>query len=117
MRWSAWVVFIAGLGLIAAPFATGYSALSTTATTEAVVVGLLIAAFALWTAFRSAPVYVEYILAACGAWSIVAPFVLGYSGVELARNSDILVGAVVALIAIVRAIYRTPVMHDTTATA
>ena len=118
MRWSAWAIFVAGIGLLLAPFITGYYPLSTVATAEAVIVGLAIAGLALWPALRTnAPEYVNYILAVFGAWSVLAPYVLGYSTVEWARNSDIVAGVFVAAVAIARAVYSSPVLTHKKAAA
>jgi len=38
----------------------------------------------------------------CGAWSIIAPFALAYGDTEMARNSDVIVGIVVAAVAVYR---------------
>jgi hypothetical protein len=109
MKWSAWIAALAGLCLLAAPFVTGYSALSTVATGEAVVLGLLIAALAAWTAAgKDVPAYADYGLLACGLWSIVAPFALSYSSIAAARNCDVIVGIVVTAVAAYRAFVATP---------
>ncbi len=103
MKWSAWIAVVAGVGLLVAPFAAGYSTL-TVATTEAVVLGLLIAALALWMALGTdVPQYVDYALLVCGLWSIVAPFALAYTDTAMARNSDLIAGLVVAAVALYRA--------------
>jgi hypothetical protein len=110
-RWGAWLNVIAGMVLARAPFALGYYTISEIAMYEAVAVGLLIGCIALWSALSTAaPAYLDYIVALFGGWSIVAPFVFGYhTTVELARNADIAVGIVVALIACVSHFYVSPV--------
>lgn len=111
MRWAAWSIAIAGALLVVAPFALGYYTLSEVAMYEAVAVGLLIGGCALWAAFaKAAPNYLDYIVALFGGWSIAAPFVLGYHDtVQVARNADIGVGIVVALIALIGHFYASPV--------
>jgi hypothetical protein len=109
MRWSPWITVLAGLGLVAAPFATGYNTLSDVATIEAIALGLLIAGLGLWTALGTdVPAYVDYLLILWGGWSIVAPFVLAYSETPMARNSDVIAGIVVAAVAAYRAISASP---------
>jgi len=107
MRWAAWCNVIAGALLVIAPFALGYYSLSDIAMYEAVAVGLLIGGCALWSALSTAaPAYLDYLVALFGGWSIAAPFVLGYHNtVEVARNTDIGVGIVVALIALIGRFY------------
>jgi SPW repeat len=109
MRWSQWITVLAGIGLAAAPFATGYKTLSDVATTEAIVLGVLIAGLGLWTALGpEVPAYIDYLLMVCGGWSIIAPFVLGYSDTTSARNSDVIAGIVVAAVAVYRAVSASP---------
>ena len=89
MKWSAWIAVLAGVCLLVAPLAAGYSGVSAVATAEAVVLGVLIAALALWAAFGTdVPHYVDYLLLACGAWSIVAPFALAGLTRKTARVSS-----------------------------
>jgi hypothetical protein len=105
MKWTPWITVLAGIGLVAAPFATGYNTLSNVATTEAIVVGLVMAALGLWTALATGvPAYIDYVLMVCGGWSIIAPFVLAYSETAVARNSDVIAGIVVAAVAVYRAV-------------
>jgi hypothetical protein len=113
MKWAAWCNVILGALLVIAPFALGYYALSEVAMYEAVVVGLLIGVCALWSALsKAAPAYLDYLMALFGVWSIAAPFVLGYHNtVEVARNTDIGVGLLVALIALIGHYYVSPVMR------
>src|SRR5205814_1443820 len=95
--------------LPAAPFATGYNTLSNVATAEAVVLGVLIAGLGLWTALGTeVPAYVDYLLMVCGAWSIIAPFALAYGNTGMARNSDVIVGIVVAAVAMYRTFVASP---------
>ena len=118
IRWGAWLNLIAGVLLVIAPFALGYYALSEIAMYEAVTVGLLIGAIALWSALSpEAPAYLDYVLALFGGWSIVSPFVFGYHAtVEVARNTDVVIGIAVALIALVSHFYVSPVRrHKATA--
>jgi len=107
MQWAAWTSVAAGLWAIIAPFATGYSTVNSVATMEAVVAGLLIGGFGLWLAVaESAPQYVDYLLALFGIWSAAAPFVFGYRALVAACDSDVIVGVVAFLAAIVSIYYR-----------
>jgi len=113
-RWGAWLNVIAGVLLVIAPFALGYHTLSDVAMYEAVAVGLLIGGIALWSALSTdAPTYLDHIVALFGGWSIVAPFVFAYdSTVEVARNTDIVVGIAVVLIALVMHFYVSPMTRQ-----
>jgi hypothetical protein len=114
MKWSAWLNVVVGALLVIAPFALGYYTLSDIAMYEAVGVGLLVGCIALWSALSTvAPAYLDYVVALFGGWSIVAPFVLGYhETIELARNTDIVMGIAIALIALVGHFYVSPVMRQ-----
>src|SRR4029450_1424556 len=114
MRWGAWLSVIAGVLLVIAPFALGYYMLSDVAMYEAVAVGLLIGGMALWSALSTdAPAYLDYIVALFGGWSIVAPFVFGYdTTVEVARNTDIVIGIAAALTAPGSHFYVSPVTRQ-----
>ncbi len=113
MRWGAWCNVIAGALLVVAPFALGYYTLSDIAMYEAVAVGLLIGVCALWSALsKAAPAYLDYVIGIFGGWSIAAPFVLGYHNtLEVARNTDIGIGIIVALIAMISHFYVSPVVR------
>lgn len=110
MRWTAWTAAVAGVWLIIAPFALGYSMRSAVATTEAVIVGLLIGGLAVRAALAAAPAaYLDYALMALGGWSVAAPFLLGYAGaLELARNSDVVAGLLVVALATFHRVWVTP---------
>jgi len=113
MKWSAWITVLVGVCLLAAPFATGYNTLSNVATAEAVVLGVLIAGLGLWTALGTeVPSYVDYLLIVCGAWSIIAPFALAYGNTGMARNSDVIVGIVIAALAVYRTFLASPGAHQ-----
>jgi hypothetical protein len=114
MRWGAWLNVVAGALLVIAPFALGYYRLSGVAMYEAVAVGLLIGGIALWSALSTAaPAYLDYIVALFGGWSIGAPFVLGYhQTVEVARNTDIVIGIAAALFALAGHFYVSPVSRQ-----
>jgi hypothetical protein len=72
-----------------------------------VTAGLLIAGFALWLATAdAAPLYVDYLLALLGVWSVAAPFALDYRTVLTALYNDVVVGVIVFLAAIVSIYYR-----------
>ena len=114
MKWGAWLNVVAGVLLVIAPFALGYYTLSDIAMYEAVVVGLLIAGIALWSALSAdAPAYLDYIVALFGGWSMAAPFMFGYhTTVEVARNTDVVLGLAVAVIALVSHFYVSPVSRQ-----
>jgi hypothetical protein len=107
MLWAAWIGVLAGLWSIVAPFAAGYYGVNSVATTEAIVAGLLIGGFSLWLALAdNAPQYVDYLIGLFGIWSAVAPFALAYRDLTTAFYSDVVVGIVAFIVAVVSIYYR-----------
>jgi hypothetical protein len=106
MRWASWTNVVLGLWLILAPFAFAYTGV-TAALYEDIILGLAIAAFALWRALGEetpAMAGVSWLVAAGGFWVLIAPFVLGYSAVTAAVANDVIVGAAVLLLGAWRAL-------------
>jgi hypothetical protein len=105
MRWASWINFILGLWLIVSPFALKYSHVSR-AVPEDVILGILIAAFSLWmAATHEALATPAWLVVLFGIWVTIAPFVLGYSPqLASAVANDIIVGVVVLVLALVRAV-------------
>lgn len=104
MKGLSWINFVLGLWLLISPFTLGYSG---TAATEDVVVGVLIAALALWRAVgdeTEGMKAVSWAAAILGIWTIIAPFALGYTGIFIAVLNDVIVGLIVAVLAAIRAL-------------
>jgi len=73
------------------------------ATMDDVIFGILIAAFALWTALRAdAPKYVGWLLGLFGLWVLMAPFVLSTRGVARVTPNNVIVGIIVLILAVLR---------------
>lgn len=91
---------LAGLWEIIAPFVLGYSG-DAVATTNDVVVGIVVAIFA---AIRFLGAYgaawLSWVNAVLGVWLIVAPFILGYSGIAAATTNDIILGIIIAALGV-----------------
>lgn len=101
MKGLSWTIFILGLWLAVAPFALFYSGTSAALWGD-VIVGILIAALALWRALGAETkdmTGVIWIVAVLGVWVLIAPFVLGYGGIAAAVWNDVIVGIIVAVFA------------------
>ena len=102
MKNLAWANFVLGIWLIIAPFVLLYRGIQA-ALGEDVVVGFLIAVFSLWQAISEetaqAPA-ANWLVGALGLWAIVSPYVLHFSAVTNALLNNVIVGAVVAILAI-----------------
>jgi len=100
MKWADWTSFVLGFWLIVAPFALAYAGV-TTAVYKDVVLGILIAALALWRAVGAETpgmASVSWLVAAGGLWVLIAPFVLGYMAATVAVYNDVIVGLAVAIL-------------------
>ena len=87
---------LVGLYEIAAAWILGYSGLGTP-TTNAVIVGIIVAVLAAIRAFGAfGSAWLSWVNVLFGLWLIIAPFVLGYTGAP--RTNDIIVGIVVAVL-------------------
>ena len=99
MKNVAWITLVLGIWLIAAPFALGTFAASRLALINDVALGVLIVASSSWTlAAWATPAIAPWLQMVCGAWLIVAPFVLQYPALPLAMANDIAVGIVVLVV-------------------
>jgi SPW repeat len=105
MKRITWINLILGLWLIIAPFALKYAGLAHPAAVEDVVMGIIVAAFSWWMLASALPMMGQaWFEMLCGIWVAIAPFVIGYSGLAVARTNDVWVGIVVLVVAIVAAI-------------
>ncbi len=97
-QWKDAVNFILGIWLIVSPWALGF-ATDRAPTWNAWVVGVVIAvaAIAALVAFNK---WEEWVEVALGAWLIVSPYLLGFSGLMHATVNQVVVGIIVAGLAI-----------------
>ena len=97
----SWLVAVAGLWEVLAPFILGYSAV-TVAMWNAIVVGVVLIVLAAWTALSEnvrLDRNLDWINAVVGVWLVLAPFILAYSTTGVAMWNDIIVGVVVIVLA------------------
>jgi hypothetical protein len=90
-RWQDWTSFVLGLWLIASPFALGTSA-DQTSTWNAVVLGLIVLAIALWALAAPSSTATEYSNMIAGLWLIVSPYALGYVDLAFAARNAWVIG-------------------------
>jgi SPW repeat len=96
--WQDSINVLLGLGLLLSPWTLGY-ATEGGAALNAHIVGAVIALMALAALFAFR-VWEEWISAVLGAWLIVAPWVLNFSGHATAMRTSVLVGIVTFALAI-----------------
>ncbi len=102
MRWASWVNVVLGLWLIVSPFALAYSTVSA-ALYEDVILGVVIAALALWCALGEqtrVTTSLRWVTAVAGLWVFAAPFVLAYTDTVRAMANDLVVGFVVLVLSV-----------------
>jgi hypothetical protein len=95
----SWLVALAGLWEVLAPFILGYP---TVAMWNAIIVGVVLIVLAAWAALSeqvSLDRNLDGITMGLGLWLILAPFIPTYSTTVAARLNDIIVGVVVIVLA------------------
>ena len=116
MKRITWINLILGLWLIVAPFALGYAGLAHAAAVQDVVMGIIIAAFSWWILAAGAPILgAGWFQILCGIWVLIGPFVLGYSGLALAKSNDVTIGIIVLIVSIAESIGMTRTLPRTVA--
>ena len=95
----SWVIAVAGLWEILAPFIIGYSS-ATGAMVDAIILGILMLGFGIWAALANSNGIIKvlsWINAVFGLWVLIAPFILSYSKVTGAMVNDIIIGIIVII--------------------
>ncbi|HEX8010396.1 MAG TPA: SPW repeat protein [Casimicrobiaceae bacterium] len=97
-HWQDPVNLILGIWMIVSPWALQHQG-EMPPTWNAVVLGILIAAAALIALFK-VMAWEEWINVAFGVWLLISPWVLGFSGLAIAMWNAVIVGIVVAVLAL-----------------
>jgi hypothetical protein len=106
MKWASRSNVVLAGWLILAPWILGYH--SIVPATEDVLLGLSALIIALWSANTiSDSIGSAWINASLGVWIAVAPWALRYEGVRQALGNDVIVGVLIAALAIGRATSQT----------
>lgn len=90
---------VAGLWMIASPFALGFSSLPVP-TTNAVVIGaivVILSAIRFFGAYSQA--WLSWITVALGLWLFISPWVLDYAGITRPTSNDVGIGIIIAALA------------------
>ena len=105
-HWQDPLNLILGIWMIVSPWALRYqtdmtlnAVMSNAATSNAVILGILIAAAALVALFR-VMAWEEWVNVVLGIWLVVSPFILGFNGLMNALWNQVVVGVVVGILAI-----------------
>jgi SPW repeat len=99
MKALSWIVALAGLWEIVAPFILGFGTVATGVWNN-VIVGIILIILGVWAAVArnvTTAKTLDWIAAVVGLWLIVSPFILGTSVITAALWNDIVVG-IIALV-------------------
>ena len=97
-HWQDPVNLILGIWMIVSPWVLRHQG-DILPTSNAVVLGILIAGAALIALFK-VMAWEEWGNVAFGVWLVISPWVLGFSGVAVAMSNAVIVGIVVAALAL-----------------
>lgn len=97
-HWQDPVNALVGIWLIVSPWVLGFQG-EMNALANAVIVGVLLVATALGAIFVPRA-WEEWTETALGAWAVVSPWALGFSGLQLAMYSTVAAGVVVVVLAL-----------------
>jgi SPW repeat-containing protein len=106
MKWASWTNVVFAVWLILAPWILGYHMI--VPTFEDLLLGVSVLIIALWSAntIQDTTGY-AWTNAALGIWIAIAPWGLGYRNLSQALANDVIVGILVAALAVSRATNRT----------
>lgn len=98
-RWQDWTNLVVGAWLFISPWVLGFTG-SSAAAWNAWILGLIVAALALWALSGPASRGAQWSLAIAAAWVFVAPWLLGFVGVAAGAWNAWIVALVVAIVAV-----------------
>lgn len=97
-RWRDVVNLVLGAWLVLSPVIVGFSA-APAATWNSVILGVVVAIAAV-AALARFHVVEEWVNTVFGVWLIISPFLLGYTAIAAATWNHVIVGVVVAVLAL-----------------
>ncbi len=108
-RWRDWVMLALAVWLLVSPWLLGFSAAApaagvtasagfTMAAWNAWVVGVVVAALAIWAIAMFAE-WQDWLTGILGVWLVVAPWVLGFSAIAAVVWDHVIVGALIVVLA------------------
>ena len=97
-HWQDPVNLVLGLWMLVSPWVLGHQA-ETNPTWNAVILGILIAAAALFALFR-VMAWEEWVSVAFGIWLVISPWLLGFSALVWAMWNAVIVGVIAAALAL-----------------
>jgi SPW repeat len=98
-KWQDWASFVLGLWLAVSPWLAGYAE-HEAATGNAIIVGLVLALGSHMECVACDDLPAEWLNLVLGVWLVFAPFVLDFTAAALASANAVLVGGLVAALAV-----------------
>jgi SPW repeat len=98
-KWQDWASFALGLWLAISPWLAGYAE-HEGATGNAIIVGLVLALGSHIECVACDDLPAEWLNLAVGVWLVCAPFVLDFTGATMASANAVIVGGLVAALAV-----------------
>lgn len=101
-RYAFFINLILGLWLLVSPWVLGFTSMVTPMWSH-IIVGVIIALLALWRALEPADesrVWASWAMAVLGLYSVISPWVFGYSATTRLVLSDVVAGIIIAALAI-----------------
>ncbi|HKJ94643.1 MAG TPA: SPW repeat protein [Gammaproteobacteria bacterium] len=96
--WRDWLMLLFGIWLFFSPWILGFSA-TTVALWNGLIIGAAVVVFSI--AVLSAPhMWEEWVNLILGAWLVISPWILGFSGVSVAVSNFVILGLLVGIDAI-----------------
>jgi ABC-type Fe3+-siderophore transport system permease subunit len=102
----SWLIAVAGVWEVIAPFVLGYSD-NQTALWNAIIVGVVLVILGAGAALTTEPNTergLNGVSAVAGVWLVLAPFILGYSVIQAALWNAIIVGIIVIVLGVAAAL-------------
>ncbi|HEY7902896.1 MAG TPA: SPW repeat protein [Casimicrobiaceae bacterium] len=99
MKWQDWVTLVVGVWLLFSPWLLGFYTAIPAASWNFFMAGFAFAIFAA-VGLNLRTAWEEWVNMALGIWMIASPWVLGYRGTIAARDDAVIVGLVVAVMAV-----------------
>jgi hypothetical protein len=97
-HWQDPVNVVLGLWLVLSPWVLAYRT-ETNPMWNAIILGIVIAGVAVYAMFR-AMAWQEWANVAFGIWLVISPWAVGFSGLVAAMWNAVIVGAIVAVLAV-----------------
>jgi len=104
-RWQDWATLVAGIWFAIAPWILGHGESKDAVLYNAVIVGFAIALFSAG-ALTKPETWEEVVDVLIGIWAVASPWVIGYSGMRDLTVNAVVVGLIVAVLALWTAMER-----------